>query len=458
VIRRAVRAVLVAAAGALPLVAPAPASAHPLGNFTVNSAAAVTVSPGAVRIDYALDLAEIPTFQELPAIDADGDDVAEPAELDAWAKNRALALAAGLSVELEESRVPLAVAGATAALRPGQGGLGVLRLDAVLEGPLPRTGLVVLRDGNDQGRVGWREITAVGAGGVAVRGSSVTSTSPSDHLRRYPEGLLTSPPSIREASFRYGPDDHGGSSVPGGGAATAAPRPGDALGALVANPELSAPLGLVAVLVAFAVGALHALAPGHGKTLAAGYLAASGAGIRHALRVGAAVAVMHTAAVLALGVAILGVQRAFPAERVYPWLGVVGGGAAVALGAALLRSRLRAARGDGHGHGHAPDLLSRRGLIALALSGGLLPSPSAVVVLLGAAALGRMVFGLALVAAFGVGLAAALAGVGVLAVRARDSIGRRLPAPLARAIPIGGAAAILAMGGLVLGRSAVGLV
>jgi nickel/cobalt transporter (NicO) family protein len=458
VIRRAVRAVLVAAAGALPLVATAPASAHPLGNFTVNSAAAITVLPGAVRIDYALDLAEIPTVQELPAIDTDGDDLAEPTELDAWARDRAVALAAALSVEVQGSPVPLAVGAVAAALRPGQGGLEVLRLDAAFEGPLPRSGAMVLRDGNDEGRVGWREITAVGAEGVAVRGSSVPSASASDHLRRYPEDLLTSPPSVREASLRFGPGEQGGSSGPGGSAADTAARPGDALGALVTHPEPSVPLWLVAVPMAFAVGALHALAPGHGKTIAAGYLAASGGGMRPALRVGAAVALMHTAAVLALGLAILGVQRAFPAEQVYPWLGVGAGGAAIALGAALLRSRLRATRGDGHGHGHAFELLSKRGLVALALSGGLLPSPSAVVVFLGAAALGRMVFGLALIAAFGVGLAAGLAGVGVLAVRALDSIGRRVPTRLASAIPIGGAAAVLAMGGLVLGRSIVGLV
>jgi nickel/cobalt exporter len=106
-----------------------------------------------------------------------------------------------------------------------------------------------------------------------------------------------------------------------------------------------------------------------------------------------------------------------------------------------------------HDHGHRP--LSRRGLTALAMSGGLLPSPTALVVLLAAVSLGRLAFGVGLIVAFGLGLAAALAAIGVLAVRARDLVTRGSWHRVTAALPIVSAAAILVVG-VVLTARAVG--
>jgi ABC-type nickel/cobalt efflux system permease component RcnA len=187
----------------------------------------------------------------------------------------------------------------------------------------------------------------------------------------------------------------------------------------------------------------------------------------------------------ALGLLVLSLERTFTPERVYPWLGVGSGLVALALGAGLLVQRLgalgdvratrereptahaalahaadahgdahdHAADGDdaahGHGHVHAvPDapVLSRRGLTAVAVAGGILPSPTALVVLLSAVSFHRVAFGLSLIAMFSIGLAGALIVVGVAALRARDVVSARLTGSLGRWVPIASAGVIAAVG------------
>jgi nickel/cobalt exporter len=445
--------IVTAVALAVPLAAAAPAAAHPLGNFTVNAYCGITVTPGRLRVDYVLDLAEIPTFQEMERIDADGDGEATAEERAAWARWKAGLLLEGLSVELDGRPVALARETSTGELLPGQGGLDVLRLEARFGAPVPASGRIEFREANDEGRIGWREITATGADGVAVTGSSVPAVSVSRELQRYPEELLSSPPEVRRASFGFGPGEQPSAAVPTQSGANRPEAPGEALAGLVARRDLSPGVVLFALLAAFGVGVLHALAPGHGKTVTAAYLAGSSGRGRHAIGAGAAVAAMHTASVLALGLLVVAAQRAFPAEKVYPWLGVVAGGAALALGFGLLAARLAHRRGDRrHGHAHRSPL-SRRGLAALALSGGLLPSPTAIVVLLAAASLGRLAFGLGLILAFAIGMAASLSAIAMLAIRARAALDRRLPRRLADALPVGSAAAILGMGVLLTARA-----
>jgi ABC-type nickel/cobalt efflux system permease component RcnA len=180
---------------------------------------------------------------------------------------------------------------------------------------------------------------------------------------------------------------------------------------------------------------------------------------------------MHTASVLILGVVVLGATSVLAPERVYPWLGVGSGVVAVALGATLLVRRLGRwseagadpsaahAHGSGHDHAHGPThdhahapppvdapLLSRRGLLGLAVAGGILPSPSALVALLASIAVGRAVYGLALIAAFSAGLASALVVVGIVAMRARDAVQRRMSRPFVRLIPVASASAIVVVG------------
>jgi nickel/cobalt transporter (NicO) family protein len=423
-----------------------PAGAHPLGNFTVNAYSGITVTPGRLRVDYVLDLAEIPTFQERRSLDADGDDLIEPEERATWASRRAQEILSALSVEVNGRSVSLAHQGSSAELLPGQGGLEILRLKATFGAAVPPEGSLRFRDGNARDRVGWREITATGAEGIAVTESSVPATSISAQLSAYPQDLLSSPPQVREASFSF----HPGRERPAPGPLAAgddASRPGASdgpLAGLVGSPSLSLGVVLLSLLAAFGVGAAHAVAPGHGKTVTAAYLAGSSGGVRHAIGAGAAVSVMHTVSVVALGLVVLLAERAFPAERLYPWLGLAAGAMALALGAALLLRSLRTRHGHQRSHDHPP--LSRRGLAALAMSGGLLPSPTAVVVLLAAVSLGRVAFGVGLIVAFGIGLAAALATVGMVAVRARDLVARRSWDRTAALLPLVSAGAILVVG------------
>lgn len=444
------------------LVLPSSALAHPLGNFTINTSSGIVVSPGTLRVDYVVDMAEIPTVQARPRIDADGDGVASQAELATYASGEARDLRAGLDLRIGEEPVVLDVVSAHALFLPGQGGLDVLRLEVTFAAEAPDRGDLTYADSNFDGRVGWHEVTATGIDGVSLEGSDVPTTSPSDRLRAYPEDLLSSPLDVRSASASFAPGTGSMAAAEASGeGATAeratAERQAIAEGGFVDLLGRNGPLMLVALVLAFGFGALHALGPGHGKTLMAAYLVGAGGRARHAVAVGAAVATMHTASVLALGFAVFGATSVFAPERVYPWLGFASGLVAIALGAGALSSRLGdwsegRHREDHHHHDHVASghdrapVLSRKGMLALAVAGGILPSPTALVVLLASVALHRIGYGLALIGAFSLGLAVALVGVGLLALRARDVVARRMSHTVSRLVPVLSASAIVVVG------------
>ncbi len=438
------------------------ALAHPLGNFTVNHYSGIHVSPDEIRIDYVIDMAEIPAFQELRAIDADGDGAASKDELAIWATDRAPRFAAGLTLSVDGVEAQLEVRGASAQMIPGQGGLTTLRFEGAFSADAPQEGELSFADGNFPDQIGWREITAVGEHGAVLVGSTVPTDSASDALRSYPQDLLASPLDITTMTAEFEP----GSSAQGGAVdatVESSARPGAEPGpfaSLLANQGFA--LVALSVLLAVAFGAWHAVLPGHGKTLMAAYMVGSGARYRQAVSVGAAVAVMHSASVLGLGLLVLSLERTFRPEALYPWLGVVSGLVALALGAYLLISRLSVWNGyrqEDHGdhdhrHGvgrHTHGLpsgapLSPKGLVALGLAGGILPAPSALLVMLGAINAHRVAYGIGLVLAFSVGLAAALIMIGMGALKARDIMARRLSSTMGRLAPVISAAAIVAVG------------
>lgn len=245
-----------------------------------------------------------------------------------------------------------------------------------------------------------------------------------------------------------------------------AARDAGALGDLVAK-DLTPFLVATMVAIAFGVGAVHALGPGHGKTVIGAYLIGTAGSMRDAVGVGAAVSIMHTASVLTLGLLVLSVERMLAPERIYPLLGLASGAIALGLGSALLWSRIGAARSERRHHGHdhphphshdgGASPVSRRGLAALALSGGLLPSPSALVTLLAAVSVGRTTLGVLMIAAFSIGLAASLIGVGIVSLRAKDVAERRLTSRVAGLLPIASSAAIVATGVFLMVRGATQL-
>jgi nickel/cobalt transporter (NicO) family protein len=450
----------------------APASAHPLGNFTVNRYSGIVLVPGQVRIRYVVDMAEIPTFQEMPAIDANRDGTADAPERSTWVHRTAPTLVSNLSLAVDGEPIPLSIAGSSLVFRPGQAGLPILRLRVTVWGTVGSAGRVSFRDRNYPGRIGWKEVTARSEDGVALIGSDVPAVSVSQELLTYPTDLLSSPLDVSSTTLSF----HPGRATSVGSLATAAKRTvsgapvasGGTFASLVTRTGTSPPFPALTVLVALGLGALHAMGPGHGKTILAAYLVGAGARVRTVVAVGLAVSLMHTASVLALGGITLYASRFFPPDRIYPWLGLLSGVIVVVLGGGLLIVRAKArARGDDplhphahpheHDHHHAPRRggpISGRGLAALAISGGILPSPTALVVLVAAVALHRLAYGLLLIAMFSVGLAAALTGVGLLALRARSLVSGRLGARTATLIPIASAAIIL-MAGLVLTTRAV---
>ena len=433
---------------------PTAVSAHPLGNFTVNVYAGIRLTPGEVRVDYIVDMAEIPTVQVMPDVDVDGDGIVTDAERAAWARSTAHDLASNVAVAVDGERVGLRLVAAAASLRSGQGGLDVLRLESTFAGSVGDTGELRFVDANFADRLGWREITAAGEGGTALVRSSVPAHSVTSRLRTYPTDLLASPLDSREATVSFEPGV--GAQSAAGGAAGTTERPPLGSGGFADLMGRSGPLMVVALLLAFAFGALHALGPGHGKTLMAAYLVGAGGRLRHAVAVGGAVAVMHTSSVLALGFVVLTASELVAPERVYPWLGLGSGLFAFGLGAWLLVRRIgewggRAEPTDTHEHPHAPAIhdgriLSRRAMAALSMAGGILPSPTALVVLLASMALGRVAYGIALIAAFSLGLAAALVVVGIVALRARDAVSRRMSSRFARVLPVASASVIATMG------------
>lgn len=460
-------ATLVALVATLLLLGASNATAHPLGNFTVNRYAEIVLRPGEVAIHYVLDLAEIPTFQAAPAIDTDGDGV-EDEELRLWAGATARGIADELIVTVEQEPTALSVRGSRAELQQGQGGLSTLRLEATLWAPVGvASGSFTFEDRNEPGRLGWREITATSKDGIALVSPTVPASSVSDRLRSYPEDLLSSPPAVTtmQTGFRPGPSAEGQSV-----AMTGSSRPltdGGPFAAMIAHQGL--PLMLLGLVIAVAFGAWHALLPGHGKTLMAAAMAGSEAHARQAVVAGVAVALMHTVAVIGLGFLVLALEQAFRPEAVYPWLGVLSGVAAAGIGVHLLRARWRAWRAAryvagpspnghrDHDHGHVHELpseglLSRRGIVALAFAGGILPAPSALLVMLAAIQGHRVAYGLSLVLAFSLGLAVSLIVAGLGVMRVRRAVEDRASVLMQHLVPVLSAAAILVVGVYLIGR------
>ena len=252
-------------------------------------------------------------------------------------------------------------------------------------------------------------------------------------------------------------------------AGEAAPRVGGLPGLerrfarVVEDNSSSLPVLLAAVAGAVVVGAVHALSPGHGKSVAAAYLVGARGRPRDAFLLGGTVAAMHTGSVLAVGLVTWYATRTVAPGTVVDVLRVVAAAFITMVGGYLVVTRTRAYRHErdhdqdhshehDHVHGHEVTPFSRRGLVALGLSGGLLPSPAALVVVLAGLGAGRLPLALGLVAAFSVGLAGAVGGVGLLILRGRDVVARRWTG--VRWLPLVAAYAVLA-GGLILAVAAL---
>lgn len=542
---RPLRAWLIVALAMVALV-PASAQGHPLGNFSINHYSGLRIGTEAIEISYVIDMAEIPTFQELQEHGLVPD--AGHPSAGRYLRRSTDGLRERLHVEINGSRRSLRTTSRDVSFVPGAGDLPTMRLSAMFRidlDPPPALPLNELRyrDENFAGRAGWKEIVAVAGAGASLTASSVPAEDRSRALSDYPSDLLNSPPQDLDARIEFAlapatgpvvasvappssisppptPSDlsvrarsdaelreatrplpapksvdasvavasramASATPVPVASRATAAATPRSAFTQLVTAHELSVGVLLLAMATALGVGALHALEPGHGKTIVAAYLVGARGTARHAVFLGLVVTATHTLGVFLLGLVVLYASRYIVPERLYPWLGAASGLTIAGLGVWLFFRRFARGFDGGHHHGHdhahadhdhghhasdhdhahhdghhhhghhhdggrhghhhdAPASL--RELFALGVTGGIIPCPAALVVLLSAIALRRTGFGLLLIVAFSVGLASVLVAIGLLMVYARrfmacvhgdgPVIGRWLPLASAAVITV----------------------
>ena len=521
------RGLLVAAlliAGALGLLAPGVAGAHPLGNFTINRLDVVGVSKDRVDVRWILDQAEIPTFQERDR---------SPAQV--LAAKRAEALR-GLKLRIDGRDVALTASGpGTIRFAPGQGGLRTTRVELRLTAPARGAREVTLRDMTFADRLGWRGMIVTAGEGTDTT-SDLPAEEPTRELRSYPKDLLRSPADQRQITLKVQPGS-GAVTAPraeGGGVVTSGAGGRDEGGGFATLfDDAAAGDGVLIFLLiaAFGWGALHALSPGHGKAMVAAYLVGAHGEARHAVMLGAMVTVTHTIGVFALGAITLLLSQYILPEDLYPWLNLVAGLLVLAVGAFVLRARIRgvpeahhhgpgghthgppsppAEHGDhthshlsagahdhshdhglgrgrahqpdhdhahqsdhdqndhthdhdhAHDHSHVPESLRPRVLLAAGASAGLIPCPSALVVLLGAVAQQKIALGLLLIVTFSLGLAATLTILGLAVVYARGRTANWRPRGItARAFAVApalSAVVIIVVGVLLTGRAVPGVV
>jgi ABC-type nickel/cobalt efflux system permease component RcnA len=451
------------------------AQAHPLGNFTVNHYSRIELAGDVVRVHYVLDYAEIPSVQEARAADTDGDGKISATEWEAYKDRKVAEVQRYLDLTVDGQTVQLQPSESSVTQPPGQGDIPLVRVEMWFKAAAPRIAPNVshqatFRDRGDPARVGWREIVVHAGRGATLADSSVPAQDVTDELRSYPDDMLQNPLDRREAHWSFTMD---GSTSPAAGTATsAAPtRPSDPLAALVTASELNPAVVLLALLGAASLGGLHAASPGHGKSIMAAYIVGTRGTMLHALILALSVTLAHTTGVLVLGILTVLASNLIVPDQLYPWLTLVSGGLVLGVGARFLwlaaRSHGSHAHDHDHGHAHVHShdhgsvpasgfAPTWRGLFALGLAGGIVPSGSALVVLFSSFALGRLGFGLVLIVAFGLGMALVLVATGFVLVHAGRLVVRLFPEDatsprrqrLAAAVPILSAGLMTLLGAL----------
>jgi nickel/cobalt transporter (NicO) family protein len=500
-----------------------------LGNFTINQFCGLRVGGSSVHVHYVVVYGQLPALRELHTADANGDGVTSQAERDAYVGTLAPGFADGLELRLDGARIPLHATGWTSSLPTEQGGFS-LRIDVDFTAELPAaiTGArtLLFTNQNYPDRLGWHEIV-VNPAGVAVFDTDAFDTSATGALSEALQALPDAGPlDERTVHLRF---DAVGAPP---GAAGIGPRPTLGLAAVKASANgprrtllaadngwitrktrslvdaISAPsvdprVASWALLGALLLGAVHALSPGHGKTIVGAYLIGSRGTPRHAVFLGLTVTLTHTIGVFALGFATLYASRFIVPERLFPILSSVSALLVLGMGLVLLVRRVRAAgralkgvtgrraptfypvervpaelttpgglllaresaqahfhahdstlhsHGGGPMHSHLPpgaagEQVSWRSLAALGISGGLVPCPSAMVLLLAAVALNKTAYGMLLVLVFSIGLALTLTAVGLAFLYARNRFSSRTAAARwPQLLPLASAAIITLLG------------
>jgi nickel/cobalt transporter (NicO) family protein len=487
-----------------------PLFAHPMGNFSVSHYARIEVSGGGAQIRYVLDLAEIPSFQLLQqwGLNADSPrdllDQKAAAQAREWVRN--------LAISCDGRAVSPRFEGATLAIAPGAGGSPVMRITSNLKLAVA-AGSLAYEDRNFPDRAGWKEVVIASGPGASIERASQDDKDRSQALTAYPADPTVAPPQDLKASVEWTAADPvvatkarpkivpvtpvpqiapalATSPVPPQPSAPGTVVRGDFLSRLLHRGDISIGLVLLGMAVAFGLGSMHALSPGHGKTIVAAYLVGSRGTIRQAVFLGGMVTFTHTISVFFLGLTTLFLSQYVLPEKIFPVLGAISGLSIVWIGGMMLYKRAQKLRhldehehphhdhghdhthDHGHDHHHDHDHSHHHGpgghshvpegdvtlgsLIALGASGGLVPCPSALVLLLSSIALGRVGLGLLLLIAFSSGLALVLMGIGIVVLYAKHLLPDSQKAaahPAFRIIPVVSAALIVCIGLVMTGVS-----
>ncbi len=430
-----------------------------MGNFSINQYTGVEVDTSAVRLRQFLDLAEIPTFQESQNIDTDKNGSLSDAELGVYLEKISPDYIANLILSIDGKTIQVQPTDKKISLREGAGNLKTLRIEWTLTGDLPIENLkdvhkLIFENKNYAERIGWNEIVVGRVSGINIFNSDNFGSGISNELNAYPQENLNAPLAERTAEFSFT-----SATVPAeakvlqnrDGHKTAAVQK-DRFAELISVREITPTIIFFGLLLAFGLGAMHAMSPGHGKTVVGAYLVGSKGTPKHAIFLGLTVTITHTLGVFALGFLILFASNYISPERLMPFLSFFSGLIVLFIGLTLFKDRLLQFLGyktDSHNHHdhvqphhdksnshhehdqhHAHDGLTHthggsththlppenvtwKSLLALGISGGLLPCPSALVLMLAAIANGRIGYGIILTLMFSLGLAATLTCIGL---------------------------------------------
>lgn len=435
------------------------ASAHPLGNFSLNQFSRLEVEKSQIKIRQVVDIAEIPTFQLQNEIDTDHNGALSESELNAYAEGLTPEILANLVLTVNQAPLEIRSESKNISLTEGAGNLPTLRIEWNLAGNLSnltQINQVSFKNQNFAERLGWNEIVITRGNGINIFDANAFGSALTDELKAYPPENLNAPLAERTAQFSFSANASPANARllqnRDGHPTTSIQR--DHLAELIAVPEITPAIVIFGLLLAFGLGAMHAMSPGHGKTVVGAYLVGSRGTLKHALFLGATVTITHTLGVFALGLITLFASNYILPEKLIPFLSFVSGLLVLYIGLTMFKSRFFSVMGwekaghhhshehgpshhhhgehsdegahhnshdelththDGHTHSHLPpDEISWKSLLALGISGGLLPCPSALVLMLSAISLGRVGYGLVLTTAFSFGLAATLTTVGLI--------------------------------------------
>jgi nickel/cobalt exporter len=464
--------------------------AHPMGNFSVSHYSRIVPAPNGASIHYVLDLAEIPTFELLQQWNLTQTSPHQELQQHAMAQMRQWAR--NLSVKVDGKPVTPQLEDTEFVMADGAGNMPVLRITARLH-VAAEAGKLEYEDRNYPDRAGWKEVVV---GNKEDRSQGLTAypqdpqVSPPQELRTSVKLLSDTPipakPKTTETSVAVvptAPEPAKSSAQPGTTAPGMVTR-GDYLSHLLGEKEMTWSMILLGIAVAFGLGAVHAFSPGHGKTMVAAYLVGVRGTWKHALFLGGMVTFTHTISVFALGFVTLFLSHYILPEKLEPILGVISGITIIWVGAMLLYKRAQKLAGHSHGHDHHHDHdhdhahdhhhhdhgdthdhdhhhgpgghthvpdgdVTIGSLIALGASGGLVPCPSGLVILLSSIALGRVGVGITWLIGFSAGLAVVLTSIGILVVYAKDLLPKTqgmIQSPVFRLLPVASAGLVVVIG------------